>query len=166
VTGPVAPAGDPGAHARSGVPTHEKAGTRAGVVSRVAAAVIDYGVVSAIQVGILVAVAFARFLLSSRPFALPDPNPGAQSLLWIGLAIVYLTESWLISGRTVGARVMGLRVVRASGQPLGVGVAAGRAVFCVFLGAFSLAWSAVSRRNAAVHDTIFRTVVLYDWTRR
>lgn len=147
-------------------PGHPRLGTRAGVVSRAVAAVIDYATVSVIQAGVLFAIALARFILTSHPFELPDANPGVQSFLWLGIATAYLTEAWLTGGRTVGGRVMGLRVLGDDGTSLRLRTALLRAVFCIFLGVPSLAWAAVSRRNAAIHDRIFGTLVVYDWKNR
>ena len=42
--------------------------------------------------------------------------------------------------------------------------AAGRAVICTTFGVLSLAWAAISTRNAAVHDILLRTSVVHDWT--
>ena len=60
---------------------------------------------------------------------------------------------------------MGLRIVGRSGTTLGFTVALLRAITCVVF-PLGLFWSAVSKRNASVHDLIFRTSVIYDWQAR
>ena len=81
---------------------------------------------------------------------------------WWVLLVLYLTFSWTASGRTIGAQVMGLRVTDRSGERLHGPRAFLRAVTCVAF-PLGLFWSAVSKRNASVHDLIFGTSVIYDW---
>jgi uncharacterized RDD family membrane protein YckC len=66
------------------------------------------------------------------------------------------------SGRTVGMQVLGLRLVGASGEPVGPAHALLRAVCCVAFPA-GLLWVLVSRRNASVQDLLVRSAVVYDW---
>jgi len=54
--------------------------------------------------------------------------------------------------------------VRDTGARVGVLRAAGRAVICTAFGVVSLAWAAISSRNAAVHDLLLRTSVVHDWS--
>ena len=62
------------------------------------------------------------------------------------------------SGRTVGKRLLGVRVVPRGGSAFGLVV---RGV-CIFF-PMPLFWSAFSRENRSVADLIFRTSVIYDW---
>jgi uncharacterized RDD family membrane protein YckC len=81
--------------------------------------------------------------------------------MWLTL-VIYLTIGWASTGRTIGKQVMGLRVVRRDAQPLHTGQALGRALLCAtfYVG---LVVALFSRRNAAIHDMICKTVVVYDW---
>jgi uncharacterized RDD family membrane protein YckC len=61
--------------------------------------------------------------------------------------------------------LMGLRVLRAGGQPIGWFLASARAVAYVVL-PIGLLWSAVDRRSRSVQDLVLWTAVVYDWRPR
>lgn len=135
----------------------------AGIVTRAVAAVIDLLVVMAILGGLLLVAAGLRFAWSPLSFRWPAPS-WAQSLAIGALfAAAYLTVAWSTSGRTVGAGILGLRVLSARGARLGWSRATLRAVFCVVL-PIGLLWAAVSRHRRSVQDAVLRTVVVYDWS--
>jgi uncharacterized RDD family membrane protein YckC len=139
-------------------------GKRAGIASRVAADGIDWGIVVAIYVGILLSLALAQYFIGSGKFDVPRPPPGITlSVEWV-IAVLYLTAGWTGTNRTVGKSVIGLRVVTNGGQPLRPRRAFLRALICATLGAVTLAWVIVSRRRAGIHDVAVRTSVVYDWT--
>ena len=77
---------------------------------------------------------------------------------------VYLAITWSKSGRSVGKKIVGLRVVRNEGVPLGLRRSTPRAILCALWGGPSLLWSAFSSRNAAVHDLVLHTTVVHDWS--
>ena len=139
-------------------------GRRAGVAIRYAAAGIDFLVVGALLFGALVGFAAVRYLLGGTTFTLPRSGAVSDAAAFPVIAVVYLIAAWTTSGRTVGSALFGLRVVRDTGARVGVLRAAGRALICTTFGVLSLAWAAVSRRNAAVHDLVLRTSVVHDWT--
>jgi uncharacterized RDD family membrane protein YckC len=141
-------------------------GLRAGFVSRVSAAVVDVVVVTAIYFGMLFGYAGFRFLIRNTSLSLPRPQVGVTATLWSLLAVAYLVEMWVTSGKTLGSRMMGVRVVTRCGDRLRLVRAALRAVWCVTLPWLSLLWILVSRYNYGLHDVIFRTEVIYDWDRR
>jgi uncharacterized RDD family membrane protein YckC len=153
-------------------PTHvypagagERQGLRAGVVSRTAAMVID-----AAYVVVLVGVAYLgysalRFLRNPRKFTWPVVSSTQFITAALILAAIALAIGWAGVGRTAGMRIMGLRIVSRSGATLGFMMALLRAITCVVF-PLGLFWSAVSKRNASVHDLIFRTSVIYDWQAR
>jgi uncharacterized RDD family membrane protein YckC len=78
------------------------------------------------------------------------------------LAVAYLTFGWSATGRSIGKRVAGLRLVTADGQQLSPSRAFLRAVLCVVFPVGFL-WALFSMRNRSVQDLIVRTTVLYDW---
>jgi uncharacterized RDD family membrane protein YckC len=139
-------------------------GKRAGIASRVAADAIDWGIVIAIYVGILLGIALADYFVGSGHFDVPRP-PALVTLVsqWF-IAVLYLTAGWTGHNRTVGKSMIGLRVVTNGGQPLRPRRAFLRALICATLGAIALAWVIVSRRRAGIHDIAVRTSVVYDWT--
>ncbi|HJY46930.1 MAG TPA: RDD family protein [Propionibacteriaceae bacterium] len=137
-------------------------GHRAGLVTRIAAAAIDLGIVIiALGVG-YVGVAALTFLFDPRSFTAPRPSPGLVYAAGCLLLIVYLGVSWRGSGRTYGNHVMGLRVVNRKGQRLHPLVSLLRAALYVIF-PIGLLWVLVSRHNRSLQDLIVRTSVIYDW---
>jgi uncharacterized RDD family membrane protein YckC len=137
-------------------------GHRAGLVTRIAAAAIDFGIII-IALGVCyLGVSAFLFLLDPRNFAAPAPSPlvmyGAGGLL----LTVYLAVSWRGSGRTYGNHVMGLRVVNHKGQRVHPLVSLARAALYVIF-PFGLLWVLVSGHNRSLQDLIVRTSVIYDW---
>jgi len=139
-------------------------GRRAGAATRYAAAGVDFLVAGALLFGALVGFAAVRYLFGGTTFALPRAGAVFDAAAFPVVAVVYLVAAWTTSGRTVGNALFGLRVVRDTGARVGVLRATGRAVICTAFGVVSLAWAAISRRNAAVHDLLLRTSVVHDWS--
>jgi uncharacterized RDD family membrane protein YckC len=139
-------------------------GQRAGIASRVTADAIDWGVVVAIYVGILLALALFEYFVGSGKFDVPRPAAGVTLVSEWAIAVLYLTAGWAGTGRTIGKSFMGLRVVTDGGQALRPRRSFLRALICATLGAIALAWVIVSRRRAGIHDIVVRTSVVYDWT--
>jgi uncharacterized RDD family membrane protein YckC len=139
-------------------------GRRAGVATRYAAAGIDFLVAGALLFGALVGFAAVRYLFGGTAFELPRAGAVFDAAAFPVIAVVYLVVAWTTSGRTVGSALFGLRVVRDTGGRVGVLRAAGRALICTTFGVLSLAWAAISTRNAAVHDLLLRTSVVHDWS--
>jgi uncharacterized RDD family membrane protein YckC len=140
-------------------------GRSAGIVTRLAANTIDTLLVGAALIGTYLGVVATRFLLAPRDFTWQEP-----ALLWFvlgffGIAVVYLTAAWWISGRTIGDHVMGIRVVTGKRTRLRIGRAFVRAVLCAAF-PVGLLWCVVSRERRAVHDVLLRTSVVYDWLPR
>jgi uncharacterized RDD family membrane protein YckC len=106
-----------------------------------------------------------RFLRNPRAFTWPAISSTQFITAALILAAFALAIGWAGVGRTAGMRIMGLRIVGRSGATLGFTVALLRAITCVVF-PIGLFWSAVSKRNASVHDLIFRTSVIYDWQAR
>lgn len=139
-------------------------GRRAGVVSRIVANAVDFVIiVLALAVGYIV-VTCLKFLWSPSTFAFPEPS--AMLLLVVGsvLLFVYLSLSWLTTGRTYGDHLLGLRVVNFRGDRMHFIGAIARAAFCVVF-PIGILYAAVSRTNRSVQDIVLRTSVIYDWSR-
>ena len=153
-------------------PTHaypagarERQGLRAGVVSRTTAMVIDTGYVVVLVGAAYLGFCAFRFLRKPRAFTWPAISSTQFITAALILAAFALAIGWAGVGRTAGMRIMGLRIVGRSGGTLGFTDALLRAITCVVF-PIGLFWSAVSKRNASVHDLIFRTSVIYDWQAR
>jgi uncharacterized RDD family membrane protein YckC len=129
-------------------------------------------------VGILI-----HAILTGHAFGDRNPTTGQQfGLLAIGLVVAaayYLPQMVRWNGRTVGKRALRIRVVRASGGPMTLGVAFVREILCKTLG-FGLSvvsvfvpgiflvelvdylWVLGDDENRAVHDIAARTRVVRD----
>ena len=137
-------------------------GLRAGVVSRTIAGAIDYAVIVGLTLGSYVTVAVLRFLLDPRDYMLPRWPFGAFLALGFFYFLVYLTVAFATSGRTLGARLFGLRVVGRKGTRLRPTTALLRAAFCAAV-PVGLFWCAVSRQNRSIQDVVLRTSVIHAW---
>ena len=74
----------------------EQVGLRAGFVSRVSAAAVDFIVVTAVYFGMLFGYAVLRFLLRNATLSLPRPHVAVTATLWSLLAIAYLVAIYLL----------------------------------------------------------------------
>jgi len=131
----------------------------AGIVTRSVAIMIDGGLL-ALTSTIMTAVVG----LGLAVFFGVDPTNTTTALGWTVLASTYFTLCWAAAGQTLGMRLMGLRVVRASGATLTVGRALLRTVLlAVFVGPLflGLLLVLVHPRRRAVHDLLAGTVVIY-----
>jgi uncharacterized RDD family membrane protein YckC len=140
-------------------------GRRAGLISRVLAGAVDLVViVSAFWLG-YAAVSAVLFVVDRSGFHFPDVTLGGWLAAEFVLAVGYLTLGWSTSGRTVGALVMGLRVLNYNGSSMRPVGALLRALFCVTF-PIGVLWIVVSAENRSLQDLVLRTSVVYDWHRR
>jgi uncharacterized RDD family membrane protein YckC len=138
-------------------------GHRAGLVTRTAAAAIDFGIVIIALAVCYFGVSAFLFVLDPRAFnALPAPPPALVYAAGGVLLTVYLAVSWMGSGRTYGNHVMGLRVVNRKGNRLHPLVSFVRAALYVIF-PIGLFWVLVSGHNRSLQDLVVRTSVIYDW---
>jgi len=94
--------------------------------------------------------------------AWPDVSFFVTLVVEFTIAVLYLTASWAMTGRSYGASLLGLRVLSHRGSIPGWPLAFIRAVFCVFF-PVGLAWVILSPERRSVQDVVLRTVVVYDW---
>jgi uncharacterized RDD family membrane protein YckC len=140
-------------------------GQHAGLVTRLLANTVDFLVVVVVLAAGYGAVAVLRFLWNSRTFSFPTPSFGLLLVVGSGITVVYLAGAWVITGRTYGDQLLGLRVVGPGGRPPRIGGALARAVLCVLF-PVGLFWVAVSRDNRSAQDVVLRYAVLYDWSQQ
>jgi uncharacterized RDD family membrane protein YckC len=141
----------------------ELQGRLAGFPSRVVADVIDVAIAFAIFVLIYSGVSILWDFFNSDTIQIKVQSPGINATGMTLTVVIYLTLGWASTGRSIGKQIMGLRVVRRDGSPLGTLPALGRAVLCVVFW-YLVMWTVLfSRRNAGIHDMICKTVVVYDW---
>jgi uncharacterized RDD family membrane protein YckC len=141
----------------------ERQGLRAGVVSRTGAMVIDAAYIALLVGVVYMAYSAFRFLRRAVRFTWPQPSFGLVLAAAAIVAVIVLTAGWSGVGRSVGMRLMGLRLVAGDGARVHVVRAFLRAIACLAF-PIGLFWSAISSRNASVQDLVFRTSVIYDWT--
>lgn len=140
----------------------------AGAGSRAMAAMVDYAVLGAALVALLALAAF-----------LPDLNSAVAGLgaaAWTFLLFTlqsgyFFLFEWLGRGRTVGKRLVGLRVVRVDGTPVSVESAALRNVIRVvdlqpgFTAILGLGMIAAHPRSQRLGDLVAGTIVVRDLAR-
>lgn len=137
-------------------------GLRAGVVSRTLAGAVDYLLVAGLTLGTYAGGVVLLFLLDPRSFQ--PPTWSFATFLVIGLFyfVVYLTVSFATTGRTIGSRLLGLRVVGGKGRRLRWWTAFLRAGFYAVF-PVGLFWCALSRENRSIQDVVLRTSVVHEW---
>ena len=138
-------------------------GEPAGLITRVAANVIDVATVILGLVGVYLGIAGVLFLRQGARFTFPIVTYRAAYVAGFVALVAYFTVSWAAGGRTYGDRVLGLRVQTSTGQDVGFVRAGVRAVLCTLF-PLLLAWVAVSRHNRSVQDLVVGTSVVYDWS--
>jgi uncharacterized RDD family membrane protein YckC len=146
-------------------PAAARQGARAGVVSRTAAMILDIGALALATAAVYGAWVLIRLLAHPIRFRWDMLRPHVLIPFALVVAVVLLTATWSLWGRTPGDRVMGLRVIRTSDSTLHVGRAFVRAVLCVAF-PVGLFWCAFSRRNASLQDLLVGSSVIYDWAPR
>lgn len=139
-------------------------GQYAGPVSRAAAAAIDLGVVLATY---SMGLALTNFLLRALFDVSIEKGAGwLASTLLLAWGATYLVVSTVVTGRTIGKAIVGIKVVTRDGRPLRPLPAVVRVlVFPLSTSTFGIgALLIVLRRDhRALHDLIARTAVVYDW---
>jgi uncharacterized RDD family membrane protein YckC len=137
-------------------------GLRAGLVSRLIAGALDYLTVAVLTGGAYIGFVVFRFLLDPRNYRLPDVSFGTMVTAGLILMVLYLWGCWATYGRTVGNRVIGLRVVGRHGGRVHWFMALLRSVGCTFF-PIGIMWCAISRENRSIADIVLRTSVIHDW---
>jgi uncharacterized RDD family membrane protein YckC len=137
----------------------------AGIVTRTVAAFVDMLVV--ITALFLVWAGFAAVAFLARPARFTMPSPEWSVVVSVGgaVSVLYLATAWTTTGRTLGAQVMGLRVLDRRGQRLGWWRSTARALAYVVF-PLGLAWSIVDSRRRSVQDLVVASSVVYDWIPR
>jgi uncharacterized RDD family membrane protein YckC len=146
------------------IPAPGRAPSRAGIVSRVIATLIDALVVVLAGLVLLLVAASVR-LFWTGDLDLGFEGAQATRVGVLALLLVYLTYGWGLDGRTAGKLAMGLQVLDEGGTDLSFRRALARAVLAMVF-PIGLLWAAVGERSASVQDLVLRTVVVHDWGRR
>ena len=135
--------------------------TNAGIVSRALAALVDMLVVIVTMGLLYLGLALTTLLVNPTSFRFPAPNLIFSTAVTVAVSALYLTACWTLSGRTVGAIVLGIRVVGRGDERLGIAVSIARAVACVLF-PIGLVWVAVDRQRRSIQDIALGSRVIYD----
>jgi uncharacterized RDD family membrane protein YckC len=151
----------------SAPPVTSLQGNYAGAVSRTAAYVVDLALIVGLYT---VTVSGARFL-ADVVFGKELLSEG--SVVWtIAFAVwafFYLFYCWGAGGKTPGAALLGIRVVRRDGGHLGFRRAFVRTLVFPFSFLFfglGLIGIVIGRERRALHDVAAGSTVIYDWDAR
>jgi uncharacterized RDD family membrane protein YckC len=138
-------------------------GRRAGIVSRLLANVVDVIVVALVVALLYLGVAGLVFAVNPTGFSFPALPGFSLALVGSVVGIGYFAGSWLVTGRTWGDQLLGLRVLSRRGRRLGAGRSLLRSVVCVVfpLGLLWVLVDGAARRS--LQDLLVGTVVVYDW---
>jgi uncharacterized RDD family membrane protein YckC len=139
-------------------------GERAGLVSRLLAGGIDYAIAVAVTGVAWLGTAVVRLTVRPARFSWPEWSGATWLAVYLGVLVLSLAIPWAATGRSVGKRVLGLRLLNHDGHRVRALVALGRALLCVAF-PIGLFWVPASDDERSVHDLLFRTRVVYDWTR-
>jgi len=142
----------------------EAQGKPAGIVSRGLANLIDLAVAWIITFLVLGAWSVVRYVAFGDPLRFPRPDVSLTVGLFWFVLVLYLADGWGSGGKTVGKRVVGLRV-EGDGRAIRAGRWLARAVLCVAFWPVMLGWVVVARDQRGLHDKLLGTKVVYDWSR-
>lgn len=145
----------------------------AGLVTRGMARVVDVALLAVLVAG---AVWLVQQILGIDPARCPEVREWWNLRARLCGVMPYVVVLWGVvvpplyrilflttAGRTPGMGLMGLRLLRADGRPVGLRQVVKRiAAFYVTLGLGSLLIPLTERRRA-LHDILAGTVVVYDW---
>ena len=134
----------------------------AGVVTRFAAMGVDMAVVVVLGSLVYITVLGVRLLWSPANFTWPDVPFWVIASMEMIIAILYLTASWVTTGRSYGDSLLGLRVLSRRRETPGWAISFVRALLCVVF-PFGLLWVIFSPERRSLQDAVLRTVVVYDW---
>ena len=147
------------------VEAREYQGQRAGFVTRMLSGIIDVLVVIGIVTAINLAFIFVRFLVRGVGVQVDWALTAYLFALGFVIFVLYMAISWRATGRSIGAQIMGLRVVNNDGLLLRAAPAFLRALsLAVF--PIGLVWVVFSGSNRSIQDVLLGSSVIYDWTYR
>jgi uncharacterized RDD family membrane protein YckC len=142
-------------------------GERAGFFSRGAAFAIDFVVVLLGYPAMFWGIGFIVGLLQFEQPSYPDLPPAVSAAVYTTWVVTYFAGSWLVTARTLGQALLGLRVVKRRRRSIPVLWALIRCwVMLLTVFVVGPVWLLVSRSRLAIHDRAAGTEVIYDWPPR
>jgi uncharacterized RDD family membrane protein YckC len=149
-------------------PVEGRQGHYAGAVSRLVAFGADVGASWALFTLGAAALAFTIQLASGTKFSLSNHQAVSliAAVIW---EFLYFAYQWTLSGKTIGMAVLGIRVVKIDGSPIGARQAVIRTLTLpLSIIVFGLGFLGIltNRRRYAWHDRFAKTAVVYSWDAR
>jgi uncharacterized RDD family membrane protein YckC len=149
-------------------PVEGRQGHYAGAVSRLVAFGADVGASWGLFTLGAAALAFTIQLASGTKFSLANHQVASlvAAVVW---EFLYFSYQWALSGKTIGMAVLGIRVVRTDGTPIGARQAVIRTLTLpLSIIVFGLGFLGIltNRRRYAWHDRFAKTAVVYSWDAR
>jgi uncharacterized RDD family membrane protein YckC len=149
-------------------PVVGRQGHYAGAVSRLAAFGADVGASWGLFTLGAAALTFTIQLASGTKFSLSNHQIVSliAAVIW---EFLYFTYQWTLSGKTIGMALLGIRVVKTDGSPIGARQAVIRTMTLpLSIIVFGLGFLGIltNRRRYAWHDRFAKTAVVYSWDAR
>jgi len=149
-------------------PVEGRQGQYAGAVSRLLAFGADVGASWGLFTLGAAALSFTIQLASGTKFSLSNHQVASliAAVVW---EFLYFAYQWALSGKTIGMAVLGIRVVKSDGSPVGARQAIIRTLTLpLSIIVFGLGFLGIltNRRRYAWHDRFAKTAVVYSWDAR
>jgi len=154
--------------ATSSEPIAGRQGHYAGAVSRLVAFAADVGASWGLFTLGAAALSFSIQLVSGTKFSLTNYQIASlvAAVVW---EFIYFAYQWSLSGKTIGMAVLGIRVVRTDGSPIGPRQAVIRTItlpISFLLLGLGFLGILTNRDRHALHDRMAGTAVVYSWDAR
>jgi uncharacterized RDD family membrane protein YckC len=149
-------------------PIEGRQGHYAGAVSRLVAFAADVGASWGLFTLGAAALAFSVQLVTGTNFSLTSHQITSlvAAVVW---EFVYFAYQWGLSGKTIGMALLGIRVVRTDGAPIGARQAVVRTLtlpLSFLLLGLGFVGILTGRERHALHDRLAGTAVVYSWDAR
>jgi uncharacterized RDD family membrane protein YckC len=149
-------------------PVQGRQGHYAGAVTRLVAFGADVGASWGLFTVGAAALTFSIELVTGAKFSLTDHQ--LASLVALAMwEFLYFAYQWSLGGKTIGMAVLGIRVVRTDGMPIGPRQAVVRTLtlpLSFLLLGLGFIGILLNRDRHALHDRLAGTVVVYSWDAR
>ncbi len=149
-------------------PIEGRQGHYAGGVSRLVAFAADVGASWGLFTLGAAALAFSIQLVTGSSFSLESHQIASliAAVIW---EFIYFAYQWALSGKTLGMAVLGIRVVKTDGSPIGPRQAVLRTIalpLSFLLLGLGFLGILTNRDRHALHDRLAGTAVVYSWDAR
>jgi uncharacterized RDD family membrane protein YckC len=149
-------------------PVEGRQGHYAGAVSRLVAFGADVGASWGLFTLGAAALAFTIQLASGAKFSVNNHQLVSliAAVVW---EFLYFAYQWTLSGKTIGMAVLGIRLVKTDGSPVGARQAVIRTLtlpLSIFVFGLGFLGILTNRRRYAWHDRFAKTAVVYSWDAR